>query len=74
MERLLKAEDVADLLQVPVGTLYRWRYSRTGPRAMKVGRHLRYLRSDVEAWLAARGNLADPGDEPGTDSPRGRHK
>lgn len=39
---------------VPVATLKRWRTQRTGPAALHIGRHVRYRRSAVEAWLAAR--------------------
>ncbi len=28
-----------------------WRLRHRGPKAVKVGRHLRYRREDVEAWL-----------------------
>ncbi|MGW3612530.1 MULTISPECIES: helix-turn-helix transcriptional regulator [unclassified Micromonospora] len=51
---LWSIEDVAAFLRVPVGTLYQWRYRRTGPRAFKVGRHLRYDPADVRSWLAGR--------------------
>lgn len=51
-EHLLTAQEVSDYLGVPVGTCYAWRYKRVGPRSIKVGRHLRYRQSDVEAWLA----------------------
>lgn len=44
-------EEVSAYLGVPVQTLYQWRNRRTGPRASKVGRHLRYRWSDVEKWL-----------------------
>ncbi|NEE02072.1 helix-turn-helix transcriptional regulator [Phytoactinopolyspora halotolerans] len=44
-------EDVAEYLGVPISTLYRWRYIGYGPRAARVGRHLRYLPEDVRAWL-----------------------
>jgi excisionase family DNA binding protein len=47
--------DVAEYLQVPVKTLYRWRYAGEGPPAYRVGRHLRFRWSDVEGWLAGRG-------------------
>lgn len=50
---LLSPEEVAAWLLVPVATVYQWRYRRTGPAAIKVGRHLRYRRTAVEAWLAA---------------------
>lgn len=45
-------EEVSYFLGVPVGTLYQWRYRRTGPPAFKVGRHLRYDPAAVRAWLA----------------------
>ncbi|MEU3452437.1 helix-turn-helix domain-containing protein [Micromonospora sp. NPDC006766] len=32
--------------------LYRWRYRRIGPRASRVGRHLRYDPADVRSWFA----------------------
>ena len=45
---------MAAYLGVPVTTLYQWRYRRVGPRAIRVGRHLRYDSADVRAWLAER--------------------
>ena len=50
-ERLLRPKEVASWLGVPVGTLYAWSYRGNGPQTIKVGRHLRYRPSDVEAWL-----------------------
>jgi excisionase family DNA binding protein len=49
--RLLSTDEVARLLIVPVATLYTWRYKGTGPKAYRVGKHLRYRLSDVLAWL-----------------------
>lgn len=49
--QLLSAQEVADMLQVPRATLSKWRWQGTGPRALKVGKHTRYRRQDVEAWL-----------------------
>jgi excisionase family DNA binding protein len=51
VERLLSAAEVAEVLGVPVGTLYQWRHRGTGPKGLRVGRHLRYRISDVEAHL-----------------------
>lgn len=48
---LLTPQEVAAWLGVPVATLYQWRHARKGPRCLKVGRHLRYRVSDVDAWL-----------------------
>jgi excisionase family DNA binding protein len=50
-DRLLSVDDVAVLLGVPVATLYAWRYRGTGPRGLRVGRHLRYRRGDLDAWI-----------------------
>lgn len=58
-ERLLAPDDVAAFLGVPVTTLYQWRYKGTGPRGLRVGRHLRYRQSDVDAWLST----LDDGDD-----------
>ncbi len=52
VEPLWSVEEVSEFLGVPVATLYQWRYRRTGPRASRVGRHLRYDPADVRAWLA----------------------
>ena len=49
-DRLLSAQEVADFLGVPLTTLYQWRTKGTAPRALKVGRHIRFRPEDVEAW------------------------
>lgn len=51
--RMATPAEIADHLQVPVKTLYQWRYRGEGRRAYRVGRHLRYRWKDVEAWLAS---------------------
>jgi excisionase family DNA binding protein len=48
---LMRPADVARYIGIPEQTLYQWRYRRVGPRCMKVGRHLRYRRADVDRWL-----------------------
>ncbi|TDB81569.1 AlpA family transcriptional regulator [Micromonospora sp. KC721] len=50
-ERLWSVNDVSAFLGIPVGTLYQWRHRRVGPRASRVGRHLRYDPADVRAWF-----------------------
>lgn len=52
--QLRTTAEVAEYLRVPVATLHQWRYHHGGPPAAKVGRHLRYRRSDLEAWLEAK--------------------
>ena len=48
---LLSVEDLAKLLGVPPATIYGWRYRGLGPIGFKVGRHLRFKRSDAVAWI-----------------------
>lgn len=53
-DEFLTTDELADLLAVPVRTVYAWRHARTGPRGVRIGRHLRYRRTDVDAWLEER--------------------
>jgi excisionase family DNA binding protein len=53
-QQLLTPSELAEYLRVPLRTLYQWRYERRGPRAIRVGRHLRYRWRDVERWLEER--------------------
>ncbi len=50
-DKLMNITDLAAYLDLPEATLYQWRYRREGPPSIKVGRHIRYRRSDVDAWL-----------------------
>ncbi len=53
-ERLLSTQDVADVLNVPVATIYSWRHEgKPMPPAVKMGRSLRFRRADVDAWVEA---------------------
>jgi len=52
--KLLTTEELAKYLGVPIGTIYRWRTMGTGPPAMRVGRHLRFRKDEVDAWLETR--------------------
>jgi len=54
LEPLIDVQQLADYLDVPVKTLYAWRYRREGPPAFRVGRHLRYRRSDIQQWIQQR--------------------
>ncbi len=51
-DQLLTVEDLATYVDVPVATIYAWRYRRQGPPGFRVGRHLRFRRDDVERWIA----------------------
>jgi len=50
-ERLMTSKEVAEFLQVPVSTIHQWRYRSKGPKGFRVGKHIRFRRSDVEAWI-----------------------
>lgn len=51
---IMTSAELADYLRVPLRTLYAWRSHGGGPPGVRVGRHLRYRRADVDAWLDAR--------------------
>lgn len=51
LEKLLSPDELVELLGIPKRTIYNWRLRGEGPPAVRVGRHLRYRPSDVEAWL-----------------------
>lgn len=48
---LLEPEEVSRILVIPLATLYQWKTRGVGPPVFKVGRHLRYRRSELVAWL-----------------------
>lgn len=52
-DRYLSIDDLAALLQVPKRTIYNWRaaYPRRGPKSFRVGKHVRFRREDVDAWI-----------------------
>jgi predicted DNA-binding transcriptional regulator AlpA len=57
-DRLVDIQELAFYLQIPVKTLYAWRYRRVGPPAIRVGRHLRYRWQDIAAWLADQADVS----------------
>ncbi len=48
---MLTLREVAALIRVPEATLRYWRYLGTGPRGFRIGRTVRYWRSEVLWWL-----------------------
>ena len=50
-QRLLSARQLADYLQIPLATLYQWRYRGEGPPGFKLGNHVRYRWTDIQTWL-----------------------
>lgn len=50
-ETYLTSADVSSLFEIPERTLAQWRYLGRGPRYLKLGAHVRYRRSDIDAWV-----------------------
>ena len=50
-QSLMSPQDLADKLGLPLASIYNFNYRGTGPRRIRVGRHVRYRRVDVEAWI-----------------------
>lgn len=50
-DELMTVSEVAEQLRVPIDTLRYWRHVGRGPQPFKIGKHLRYRRGDVEAWI-----------------------
>lgn len=59
-DQLMTIDEVAEYMQVPVKTLYDWRHRSVGPSGMRIGRHVRYRRRDVDAWLETRRDPVPP--------------
>lgn len=57
--RLLTIKEVAEYLGIPIATLYQWRYRGEGPDGFRVGRHVRYRWSEIEAWIEAQLAISD---------------
>lgn len=53
MREWLSVDELAGLLDVPKETVYQWNRKGSGPEVTRVGRHVRYHRAAVDAWLAA---------------------
>jgi predicted DNA-binding transcriptional regulator AlpA len=52
--RHLSPAELAERYDLPLETIYSWNKARTGPRFMKIGRHVRYRLVDVIAWENSR--------------------
>jgi predicted DNA-binding transcriptional regulator AlpA len=57
-DELLTPVELSAKIKIPVATLSTWRARRQGPRAFRVGGHVRYRRSEVDRWLAECGDTA----------------
>jgi hypothetical protein len=55
-DELLTLQEVAVVVRVPVATLRYWRHLGTGPRSFRIGRGVRYWRTEVFTWLDDQAN------------------
>lgn len=59
-DELLTMQEVADVCRVPKATMRYWRHLGCGPRGFRVGRAVRYWRSEVLDWLEAQSQAPQP--------------
>lgn len=52
-DRYLTPDDLAEIFEVPIETVYQWRRKRTGPPGFRVGKHVRYDPADVRAYVTS---------------------
>lgn len=52
-DEFMTVEELAQHCRVAVRTVYWWNRRGTAPTRVRLGRAVRYRRSDVEAWLAS---------------------
>ncbi len=58
---MLSITEAAAFLRVPVATMRYWRYCGDGPFSFRLGRHVRYWRTELILWLADQGRRPDGG-------------
>ena len=57
----LTPEDIADLLTVSIHTVRAWRKTGLLPPAYKIGRLVRWSRSDIHQWIRMQRELQEAG-------------
>lgn len=60
MARLMKAQEVADILQVKPSTVYTWVRQGRVPH-IRVGRLIRFVAEQIEEFLSRKGDAVSPG-------------
>lgn len=57
MTSLMTPAQVSEQLQVKEATLAQWRWRKTGPEFVRVGRFIRYTQAALDDWLANGGKV-----------------
>ena len=60
-DQMFSIGEAADFLRVSIDTMRYWRHRGIGPASFKVGRHVRYWRSELIRWLAEQARQSAPG-------------
>ncbi len=66
-DEMLTINEAAAFLRVPVATMRYWRHTGEGPFSFRLGRHVRYWRTDLVLWRGEQGRRPDP--DPPQDGP-----
>lgn len=61
MTEIMSTAEAAARLDAAPGTLRYWRYMDQGPKSFRVGKHVKYLRADVDEWLDAQRDATSRG-------------
>jgi excisionase family DNA binding protein len=69
-DQMFSIGEAAAYLRLPIATMRDWRHRGVGPDSFKVGRHVRYRRSVLRAWLREQSNRPH---KPPRRSPRPAH-
>lgn len=55
-DEMFTITEAAQPLRLPVATLRYWRHTGDGPHSFRLGRHVRYWRTDLILWLTEQTN------------------
>ena len=61
-DELMSIAEVAELVRVPEGTVRYWRHLGQGPRGFRIGRSVRFWRTEVVRWLDEQSRRPQIGD------------
>jgi excisionase family DNA binding protein len=57
-DEILRIDELCEWLKISKNTIYKQRSEGTGPPAYRIGKHLRFVRSEVLEWLATKRDSA----------------
>ena len=57
MIRVLTIEELSEKLKIPKNTIYKWTGKKKKIPCVKLGKHLRFIESEIDQWLQSGENL-----------------